>query len=90
MSRWIDRLAKVDCYELLDGNIIRHRGWFRREAVSLEQIASWRVEYEMCFDCVILDIGPGESLVWLDWDNDLLGILRNQIPARQVRHDLRP
>lgn len=79
MSRWLDRLARKDNYELVGTTIVRHLGWFRQEQIALEQVASWRITHEMGFDVVSLDIGDKEQRVWLDWDNDLVSILRSQI-----------
>jgi hypothetical protein len=73
------RLSNMDRYELLDGVLIRHLGWFKTDRVSLADIKSWQVEYEMVFDFVILDRDGESSVVWRDVDNDLLGILRGQV-----------
>jgi hypothetical protein len=79
------RLSRQDRYELSSGVLIRHRGWFRSENVLLGHVKSWHVEHEMLFDVVTLDVGGSGPLRWLDFDNDLLAILRTHA-AELERH----
>lgn len=83
-SRWIRRLTNTDRYELIGGSILRHCGWFTADKIELAQVKSFQVAPEMGFDCVILSLGHTHDKVWLDFDNDLLAILRREIPQLEV------
>lgn len=83
-NRLLQRISNVDRYELKDGVITRHRGWFTTERVPIREIKSWRVEYEMTFDIVYIDVDWKSPLVWFDVDNDLLAILRTEIRDREL------
>jgi hypothetical protein len=84
LDRWLCRLSNIDRYELSGGSVLRHCGWFRTESIELAEIRSFQVEYEMTFDRVVFHFNGSGEMVWLDADNDLLTILRREIPQIEV------
>ena len=74
------RLTSCDRYTLANGVLTRHHGWFRAEHLPIAEIRSWQTHPEMTFDIVILELANGDRRQWLDFDNDLLAILRQQLP----------
>jgi len=79
----LSNLGKSDRYVLEEDGIHRIGGLFVRDRVlPLDHIVSWRVEYEMVFDIVRIELQDGSILTWFDYYNDLLGILRAEAGER--------
>jgi hypothetical protein len=85
LSKWMRRLRNVDRYRLIEGNVVKCEGWFKQDTLVLADITSWWVEYEMTFDQVFLSLREAGQLLWLDYDNDLLAILRSEIPELEAK-----
>jgi hypothetical protein len=85
LSKWMRRLLNVDRYRLVDGNIVKYDGWSKQDTLVLADITSWSVEYEMTFDQVFLSLRDASQVLWLDYDNDLLEILRSEIPELESK-----
>ena len=83
---WFGRLRSLghERYTLGSGQIIRRRGLFRHDAVDVAGIVGWHVHFEMVFDCVVLCLREGNELLWLDYDNGLLSILRETLPQLEA------
>jgi hypothetical protein len=81
---WLKRFSNKDRYELYDGMILRHRGTFFPDKLAIDQIKSWQVELEQCFDYVVIGLNDATEVVWFDYYDDLLTILRDRLPDRET------
>jgi hypothetical protein len=84
-SKLFRRWSNVDRYELIDGALIRHGGWFSRDVVPIKQVKAWRIIHEMIFDFVILELSDEMQWTWFDYDNDLISTLRTEIPDLEIQ-----
>jgi len=76
LQRQLGRMTKVDRYEFVSGQIVRQRGFFESDVVSVSDIVEWSIYHEMVFDVITIVTNRGTTLRWLDSDNGLINILR--------------
>ena len=80
---WLRRLSHPR-YELTDGRIVKYQGRRTLDSIELAKITAWFVEYEMIFDFVVIRLGDDRQLVWLDYENDLLAIVRGELRHLEI------
>lgn len=84
VKSWYIRCTKVNTFELQGDEIVSGGGWRPVNRVRLDAIKAWKLYLEMGFDVVTLDLIDGISMNWLDYHNDLIGILESKVPERRV------
>ena len=84
LKQIVDCLRGHDSYALRDRVIYRTRD-FREYSLSIDEIESWSVYPEMCFDVVEVRLKAGGTMIWFDYKDDLIAILRTAIPDAVVR-----
>ncbi len=73
----IDQIKGYDTYSVRNGVIIRRYALFREEQLPVEEVESWAIYPEMIFDVVEIKKKNSLSLIWFDYRNDLIGILKS-------------
>jgi hypothetical protein len=88
ISRFFGRLQKrisislrINTYEFRDGKIIKNIGPSRSQEIAIAEIVQWEVIHEMGFDIVILTTKDGATTQWIDYYDDLIGILKRHVPS---------
>lgn len=83
LVKWLEQKLGTKVYELRDEKILKDRGRQTSDVISLDEITSWHVDYEMVFDIVTIQLRDGRMIQWLDKYNDLLDILRTKIKDKE-------
>jgi len=83
INKFIRHLLKVDKYEIQDGNLVCHKGLFKREIVQRDQIKAWSVYPEMGMDIVVIDFTDGKSKRMTDMYDDLIDGLKKIAGEKQ-------
>src|SRR5262245_35041142 len=79
-QRWIKKLYGVNQFSFNGHMISRSNGVCDREDIKIIEIESWSIIHEMGFDLVIINLCNGGAIHWIDDYNDLIEILRLNIP----------
>jgi hypothetical protein len=83
-ERALARTLRIDCYEMRDNVVTKHRGPFRAESIIIDDINRWWIVHEMTCDIVYIERYDGTVVRWLDSYNDLIEILERTLVARRV------
>lgn len=73
-----------DNYSFENGEIVWKWRTRRKGAVEVARITRRWVEYEMVFDIVYIELASGEGVRWLDYHNDLVGLLTRHAQDKQI------
>ncbi len=79
------QFLKIDKYDVQDGNLIVHKGFFKHEVIRNDEIKSWRVYPEMGMDVVKIEFNNGQVKAFVDKFDDLIGGL-TLLAANKERH----
>lgn len=84
ISRLAWHFGRLNRSELKGASIVLHRGLFTARVIHLSEICRWSNCLEMGFYVVSIDLGEGGELTWVDNYGDLLSILRQSVPSKEV------
>lgn len=82
-SFWLGGKPRHDSYELCGSEIVRGRGSHPEDRLQVADVTAWRIHPEMVFDMIEITLADGRSLIWLDTDDALIGILRYVARSRE-------
>jgi len=85
LTRWIDQKILHEVYTLRAKTIVLGPPNKPKDTIALDDVRSWKVIWIMSIDVVRFQFADGTTKEWTDKYNDLLDILREQAPERELQ-----
>lgn len=84
LKGWFDHIFKYGVYELQGTEIVCGRGRHADHRLAIADMTAWQIHPEMGFDVVTIQLINGQQLRWIDKYDDLISILRQVAPEREL------